>query len=65
MLSGCLENLLYSPNKFLDLPQRLNILLDVALALEYLHHGYSTSVVHHVSDFGISKLLAERALISL
>ncbi|CAN6553021.1 unnamed protein product [Malus baccata var. baccata] len=57
--------------------QRLNIIVDVALALEYLHHGYSMPIVHcdinpsnvlldedmvaHVSDFGISKLLGEGA----
>ncbi|RXH86137.1 hypothetical protein DVH24_017190 [Malus domestica] len=55
--------------------QRLNIIVDVALALEYLHNGYSMPIVHcdikpsnvlldevaHVSDFGISKLLGEGA----
>ncbi|KAI9178188.1 hypothetical protein LWI28_023673 [Acer negundo] len=54
---------------------RLNILIDVASALEYLHFGYSVPIVHcdikpsnvlldqsmvgHLSDFGITKLLGE------
>ncbi|KAI9071252.1 hypothetical protein K1719_046783 [Acacia pycnantha] len=53
-------------------------MIDVALALEYLHHGSPTLVVHcdvkpsnvlldkdmvaHLSDFGISKLFSERQL---
>ncbi|XP_042059286.1 receptor kinase-like protein Xa21 [Salvia splendens] len=73
MPRGNLEKWLYSHNYFLDFTQRLNIMIDVASALEYLHHGYSTPIVHcdlkpsnvlldeemvaHVSDFGLSKLL--------
>ncbi|KAF5728734.1 LRR receptor-like serine/threonine-protein kinase [Tripterygium wilfordii] len=54
---------------------RLKIVLDVASALEYLHYGYSTTIMHcdikpsnvllnesmvaHLSDFGIAKLLGE------
>lgn len=74
MPSGSLEKWLYSCNYFLDISQRLNIVIDVACALDYLHNGYITPVVHcdlkpsnvlldeelvgHVSDFGISKILA-------
>ncbi|THF97018.1 hypothetical protein TEA_001698 [Camellia sinensis var. sinensis] len=73
MPNGSLEKWLYSYNYFLDMLQRLDIMIDVACALEYLHHAYSTSLVHcdlkprnilldkdmvaHVSDFGIAKLL--------
>ncbi|KAI3455824.1 hypothetical protein Pfo_012487 [Paulownia fortunei] len=73
MPSGSLENWLYSHNSFLDILQRLNIMIDVACALDYLHNDYIMPVVHcdlkpsnvlldkelvgHVSDFGISKIL--------
>ncbi|KAL8048803.1 hypothetical protein ABFX02_07G090900 [Erythranthe guttata] len=75
MPNGNLDKWLYSHNYCLDLMQRLNIMIDVACALEYLHHGYSILIVHcdlkpsnvlldeemvaHVSDFGIAKLLGE------
>ncbi|XP_015169542.1 probable LRR receptor-like serine/threonine-protein kinase At3g47570 [Solanum tuberosum] len=73
MPNGTLNKWLYSHNLFLNLLQRLDIMIDVASAMEYLHNGYSTPVVHcdlkpsnvmldqdmvgHVSDFGIAKLL--------
>jgi LRR receptor-like serine/threonine-protein kinase FLS2 len=75
MSNGSLERWLYSYNYCLNLLQRVNIMVDVALALDYLHHCLSESVVHcdlkptnilldedmvaHVGDFGIAKILAE------
>ncbi|KAL5856341.1 hypothetical protein ACOSQ3_003799 [Xanthoceras sorbifolium] len=75
MPNGSLAKYLYSNEFFLDILQRLNILIDVALGLEYLHFGYSIPIVHcdikpsnvlldqdmvgHLSDFGIAKLLGE------
>ncbi|CAI9090545.1 OLC1v1025344C1 [Oldenlandia corymbosa var. corymbosa] len=73
MPNGSLEKWLYSHNYFLDIFQRLDIMIDVASALDYLHNGHVTPVVHcdvkprnvlldedmigHVCDFGIAKLL--------
>ncbi|KAL5854128.1 hypothetical protein ACOSQ4_003930 [Xanthoceras sorbifolium] len=75
MSNGSLAKCLYSNEFVLDILQRLNILIDVASALEYLHFGYSIPIVHcdvkpsnvlldqdmvgHLSDFGITKLLGE------
>ena len=75
MPNGSLDKWLYSHNYFLDLIQRLNIMIDVASALEYLHHDCPSLVVHcdlkpnnilldddmvaHVGDFGIARLLIE------
>ncbi|KAJ7968755.1 Receptor-like protein kinase [Quillaja saponaria] len=74
MPNGNLEKWLYSHNYFLSIVQRLNIMIDVAASLDYLH-GHSTPIVHcdlkpsnvlldedmvgHVTDFGIAKLLGE------
>ncbi|XP_031254688.1 receptor kinase-like protein Xa21 [Pistacia vera] len=75
MSNGSLEKCLHSDNNVLDISQRLNIMIDVASALEYLHFGYLVPIIHcdlkpsnvlldenmvaHLSDFGIAKLLGE------
>ncbi|CAK9179474.1 unnamed protein product [Ilex paraguariensis] len=82
MENGSLEGYLH-PNqvedladvepKKLNLLQRVNIAIDVACALDYLHHGIPTPIIHrdikpsnvlldnelvgHVGDFGISRFL--------
>ncbi|XWS08057.1 hypothetical protein CRYUN_Cryun41cG0045400 [Craigia yunnanensis] len=76
MPNGSLEKWLYSCNYFLDIMQRINIMIDVASALEYLHLGHPIPVVHcdlkpsnvllvidmvaHAGEFGIAKLLGEQ-----
>ncbi|CAN6251637.1 unnamed protein product [Urochloa humidicola] len=79
MPRGDLYNLLYSTNNiegtlhvnYISLAQRLNIMVDVADALVYLHHNHDGTIVHcdlkpsnilldddmvaHVGDFGIAR----------
>ncbi|XP_054778401.1 probable LRR receptor-like serine/threonine-protein kinase At3g47570 [Prosopis cineraria] len=78
MENRSLDKWLYSHNYYLNILQRLNIVIDVAVALEYLHHNSSTLVVHcdvkpsnvlldedmvaYLSDFGIAKLFGEGQL---
>ncbi|KAF3638449.1 putative CBL-interacting protein kinase 5-like isoform 1 [Capsicum annuum] len=45
MPNGSLESYLYSYNYFLDIIQRLSIMINVACALECLHHGCSLPVI--------------------
>ncbi|XP_042942704.1 receptor kinase-like protein Xa21 [Carya illinoinensis] len=75
MPNGNLEKWLYSHNHYLNILQRLNIMVDVPSALEYLHYGYSTTIlrcdlkpsnilldedlVAQVADFGMAKLLGD------
>ncbi|KAB2622250.1 LRR receptor-like serine/threonine-protein kinase [Pyrus ussuriensis x Pyrus communis] len=81
MVNGSLEMWLHPRNdehtqsKRLSLVQRLNIVINVASALDYLHHHCETSIVHcdmkpnnvlldedmvaHVGDFGLARFLLE------
>ncbi|KAL7229106.1 hypothetical protein ACSBR2_007743 [Camellia fascicularis] len=84
MVNGSLEDwlhpvmgldLLHNEPKKLDLHQRLNISIDVACALDYLHHDCQTPIIHcdlkpsnillnedmigHVGDFGLARFLQE------
>lgn len=79
MSNGSLEDWLHPINqtKTLTFVQRLNIAIDVACALEYLHHFCETPIVHcdikpsnvlldndmvaHVGDFGLSTFLFEES----
>ncbi|XP_058110891.1 putative receptor-like protein kinase At3g47110 [Magnolia sinica] len=80
MLNGSLEEWLHPKvdekhqPRTLNLIQRLNIAIDVAYALDYLHHHFQTPISHcdlkpsnvlldndmvaHVSDFGIARFLS-------
>ncbi|KAH9648335.1 protein kinase domain-containing protein [Citrus sinensis] len=74
MSNWSLGDWMHSSNYMLNIFQRLNIMIDVASALEYLHFDHSTAIIHcdlkpsnvlldenmvaHLSDFGIAKLLS-------
>ncbi|XP_057841513.2 brassinosteroid LRR receptor kinase [Cryptomeria japonica] len=75
---GSLEKHLYQHSCRLGLRELLSIAIDIAFAVEYLHHDCYVQIVHcdikpsnvlldesltaHLSDFGISRLLSRTAV---
>ncbi|CAI0443949.1 unnamed protein product [Linum tenue] len=75
MVSGSLEEWLHQRRAELSLLQRLNIAIDVGIALDYLHNESGVPVVHcdlkpsnilldvnmvgHIGDFGLAKFLPQ------
>ena len=75
MENGSLDDWLHPSTRCLCVLQRLNISIDIACALEYLHYHSGTPIVHcdlkpsnvlldkemtaHVSDFGLVKFLSD------
>jgi len=76
MPNGSLDTWLHSPGHGnLDLSQRLKIIVDVADALQYIHHDCETPIIHcdlkpsnilldgdmvaHLADFGIARFYLE------
>lgn len=65
----------YHQLRFVSLIQRLNVAIDIACALDYLHHHCPTTILHcdlkpsivllddymvaHVGDFGIARILSD------
>ena len=80
MPNGNLDSWLHHESRNLSFRQRLDIAIDVANALDYLHHQCQTPIVHgdlkpsnvlldddmvvHVGDFGLAKLIPEATEIS-
>ncbi|XXG53729.1 hypothetical protein AAC387_Pa03g1783 [Persea americana] len=81
MSNGSLDSWLHQSTnehhhvRFLSLIQKLNVAIDIACALDYLHHHCGASIVHcdlkpsnvlldddmvaHVGDFGLARILSE------
>ena len=63
--NGCLEKWLYSYNYFLDILQRLNIMINLALALECLHQCHSLAPMVHCDLKPNNILLDENMIVHM
>ncbi|XP_074282414.1 putative receptor-like protein kinase At3g47110 [Silene latifolia] len=75
MPNGSLDSWLHGVHENMSLPQRVDVAIDVAHAVCYLHHGCETPIVHcdlkpsnilldndmvaHVGDFGLARFLTQ------
>ncbi|KAG4149599.1 hypothetical protein ERO13_D05G343566v2 [Gossypium hirsutum] len=57
-----LEKWLHSEICFLDIIQRVDIMIDVAVAIEHLHNGHPTSVIH--CDLKPSNILLDKDMVA-
>ncbi|KAJ7004373.1 LRR receptor-like serine/threonine-protein kinase [Populus alba x Populus x berolinensis] len=62
MVNGSLDKWLYTHNYSLDILQRLDIMINTASALEYLHSGCSRIIIH--GDLKPSNILLDEDMIS-
>ncbi|KAK6775521.1 hypothetical protein RDI58_026522 [Solanum bulbocastanum] len=74
MPNGSLENWLYKEDCNLNLLQRVSIMFDVAVAVEYMHHSHHTYIIHcdlkpanvlldeemvaHVGEYGLEGIVS-------
>ncbi|CAN1836905.1 Receptor kinase-like protein Xa21 [Linum perenne] len=74
LANGSLEDWLHRPTRSLNFIERLNVAIDIASAVDYLHNNCGTPIVHcdlkpsnvlldedmvaHVGDFGLARFLS-------
>ena len=62
MRHASLGKCLYTSKYILDIFQRLNIMIDISLVLEYLHFGHTTPIIH--CDLKLSNVLLDDNMVA-